>query len=81
MADNDGKLESAFQIGKIFDKIGVIGWKNLIVWYFSYFDNLFLFIWNKRQNINSYFLPNRSCNCWKSLTILDCSYIFFHVHT
>ena len=37
MADNDDKLSSAFQISRILDKIGSIGWKNLIVWYLAIF--------------------------------------------
>lgn len=37
MADNNGKLSSAFQIERIFNKIGSIGWKNFIVWYLATF--------------------------------------------
>ena len=33
MADNDGKLNSAFKFHNIFNKISTKGWKNFIVWY------------------------------------------------
>jgi hypothetical protein len=35
MADNNDKLASAFRLGEIFDKIGSIGWINLILWYLA----------------------------------------------
>jgi hypothetical protein len=35
MADNNDKLTSAFRLGEIFDKIGKIGWFNLILWYLA----------------------------------------------
>jgi hypothetical protein len=35
MAANNGELVSAFRIPEIFDKIGSIGWINLILWYLS----------------------------------------------
>ena len=33
MVHNDGKLSMAFRFGEIFEKIGRIGWINLLVWY------------------------------------------------
>jgi hypothetical protein len=33
MIDNDGKLSAAFRLKEIFNKIGNIGWINLIKWY------------------------------------------------
>ncbi len=33
MADNNGKFSEGFKFGEIFNKIGRIGWVNLVVWY------------------------------------------------
>jgi hypothetical protein len=33
MVDNESKLSTAFKFGEIFNKIGSIGWLNLVVWY------------------------------------------------
>lgn len=35
MANNDGKLGTAFKLHDILDKIGILGWKNLIKWYLT----------------------------------------------
>ncbi|ADZ08899.1 hypothetical protein Metbo_0648 [Methanobacterium lacus] len=31
-ADNNGEIKTAFSFREIFDRIGNIGWKNLIIW-------------------------------------------------
>ncbi len=33
MVNNESKLSAAFKFGEIFNKIGSIGWLNLVVWY------------------------------------------------
>ena len=42
MADNDSKLKSAFKIKSIFNKIGNIGWINLLKWYITTFVIYFI---------------------------------------
>ena len=33
MANNDSKLLTAFRFRDIIDKISILGWRNIIIWY------------------------------------------------
>jgi hypothetical protein len=44
MAENNSKLGAAFRFHEIMDKIGNIGWGNLIIWYLV-IGMIYLVIW------------------------------------